>query len=83
MKSLSDLLKNHPVPGIREAETRRICAEALSRITGVTILPKQIRYSDGNISLKVAPIVKSALTIKFAEAKVAIEAEGVKLVEIR
>lgn len=83
MKSLSDLLKNHKVPGIREAETRRICAEVLSKVTGVTILPKQVRYTDGNISLKVAPVIKSALTIKFAEAKVAIEAEGVKLTAIR
>ena len=83
MKSLSDLLKNHPVPGIREAETRRICAEALSKVTGVTILPKQIKYTDGNLSLKVAPIVKSALTIKFEEAKTELEKGGVKLVMIR
>ncbi len=83
MKLLSDLLKNHPIPGIREAEKRRVCAETLSRVTGVTILPKQIRYSDFVISLSVPPILKSAIQLKFEEAKNELEREGIEVTAIR
>ena len=83
MKSLSDLLKNHKVPGIKEAEVRRACAAILSRVSGVPIQPKQVRYNDGSLYLKVPPILKSALVIKFAEAQVLLAEEGVTIREIR
>jgi len=83
MKSLSELLKTHRIPGVREAEIRRTCADALSRVSGVSVLPKQVRYTDGNIYLKVAPIVKSALTLKFEEAKEVLYKEGITVTAIR
>jgi hypothetical protein len=83
MKSLSDLLKSHKVPGIKEAEIRRTCAAALTRVSGVAILPKHVRYEDGSLYLKVAPILKSALVIKFSEAQVLLAQEGVTVREIR
>ncbi|HYE22913.1 MAG TPA: hypothetical protein VEA92_00480 [Candidatus Paceibacterota bacterium] len=83
MKSLSELLKTHRIPGVKEAEVRRACAEALTRVLGVPITSKQVRYTDGAISLAVPPVMKSALVIKFEEAKTLLEREGITLREIR
>lgn len=83
MKTLADLLKNHPVPGIKEAEVRRACAETLSRVTGVSITPKQVSFVDGKLSLSVPPVVKSALVLKFALAQEALQKKGITLREIR
>jgi len=83
MKSLSDLLKSHKVPGIREAEVRRACAEVLTRVLGVTVLPKQVRYTDGTLYLTVQPLLKSALTLKFDEAKEMLQREGITVTAIR
>ncbi len=83
MKSLADLLKLRPIPGIKEAQTRGLCAEILTRVSGVTILPKQIKISDGCISLSVAPIIKSSLIIKFEEAKEMLAQNGILIREIR
>lgn len=83
MKSLRDLLLTHKVPGVAEAETRRICASVLSNITSIAILPKQIKYQDGILSLAVPPIVKSALLIKFEMAKEALAHENITIREIR
>lgn len=83
MKSISELLKTHRIPGVKEAEIRRACAEALSRVLGVPIHAKQVRYTDGAISLSVPPVMKSALVIKFEEAKTLLGREGITLREIR
>lgn len=83
MKSISDLLKFHKVPGIKEAERRRLCAQVLSEVLGVAILPKQVRYTDGSLSLQVAPVIKSALTLKFEEVRATLAVEGVTITEIR
>ena len=83
MKSLSDLLKTHRIPGVKEAEIRRACAEALSNVLGTPITPKQVRYSDGVISLVVPPVVKSALSLRMEEAKQTLLREGITLKEIR
>ena len=83
MKTLAELLRNHPVPGIKEAEIRRACAEVITRVTGVTVGPKQISFTDGSLSLSVPPVLKSALVLKFSEAQEALQKEGVTLREIR
>lgn len=83
MKTLAELLKNHPIPGIREAEVRRSCAEVLTRVTGVSILPKHVSFTDGMLSLTVPPVVKSALVLKFAVAQETLQKEGITLREIR
>lgn len=83
MKSLSELLKTHRIPGVKEAEVRRACAEALSRVLGVPISSKQVRYTDGSVSLSVPPVMKSALHLRFAEAKELLAEEGITLRDIR
>ena len=83
MKSLRDLLLNHPVPGIREAETRKICADTLTLVSGVQVLPKQIRYEDGRLTLSVPPVLKSALLLKREEISRRLAENGLHLAEIR
>ena len=83
MKSLSDLLKTHRIPGVKEAEVRRACAEALTRVLGVPVTSKQVQYREGCVSLSVPPVMKSALLLKFEEAKTLLGREGITLREIR
>ena len=83
MKSLGDLLKLRKIPGVREAEVRQICAAALSRVSGVMVQPKQVRYNDGAVFLSVAPVLKSALVMKFEETQHLLSQEGITLREIR
>lgn len=83
MKSLTDLLKNHPIPGIREAEIRRTCAEVVKKAVGVVVEPKHIKMSDGVLSLAVPPLLKSALILKFSEVQEGLLKEGITLTEIR
>ncbi len=83
MKSLTDLLKNHPIPGIREAEIRRTCAEVVKQSTGVEVQPKHIKISDGVLSLSVPPLLKSALVLKFSEVQERLRQEGIMVKEIR
>jgi len=83
MKSLGDLLKFHKVPGVEEAEVRKVIAAALTRVLGVPVSVKHIRYSDGVASLQIPPVLKSALVIKFSEVQALLEGEGITLREIR
>ncbi len=83
MKSLTDLLKNHPIPGIREAEIRRTCAETVKQATGIEVEPKHIKISDGVLSLSVPPLVKSALVLKFSEVQERLLQQGITVQEIR
>jgi hypothetical protein len=44
MKSLADLLLNHKVPGVRDAQIRHAIAEELSGLLNIPIEPKQVKY---------------------------------------
>ena len=83
MKSLSDLLKSHKIPGVKEAEIRRACAAGITKALGIPVTVKQVRFNDGVLTLKVPPVVKSALTLRFEEAKREIEREGVTITKIQ
>lgn len=67
MRSITELLLNHPIPGIREAETRHRCAEALTKVLGVAISPAQVKFDAGKLSLSIPPVLKSALILKRKE----------------
>lgn len=63
MKSLADLLLNHKVPGVRDAQIRHAIAEELTALLQIPIEPKQVHYKDADLILKVPPIVKSAIVL--------------------
>ncbi len=63
MKSLADLLLNHKVPGVRDAQIRHAIAEELTELLHIPIGPKQVKYKDADLVLAVPPIVKSAIIL--------------------
>ncbi|MBU1292467.1 hypothetical protein KJ819_00175 [Patescibacteria group bacterium] len=83
MFSLADLLKNHPIPGLKEAAIRGECAEAVSLVLGVSIPTKKIAYDAGVLTLSLAPVVKSAALLKQDKIKTALQERGIDLKEIR
>lgn len=83
MLSITDLLKRHPVPGLKQAAIRGECAEALSNTLGLTVSPKSVKYDAGVLTLSLAPVAKSAALVKQVELKEALEKKGLSLTEIR
>jgi hypothetical protein len=67
MRSLTDLLRNYPIPGIRLLEKRRICAEEASVVTGCVLTTKNMQYKNEELLFSVPPIIKSALFLKQQE----------------
>ncbi len=83
MLSLADLLKNHPVPGIKEAAIREDCVDILTKALGVSISVRKIKYESGVLTLSVPPVVKSAALLKQAELATLFLERGLALKEIR
>jgi len=83
MISLSDLLKNHPVPGLRHAAVRSDCAEALSGVLGIPVPAGKVRYDAGVLALSLPPVAKSAALMKQEQIKAALLTRGLSLTEIR
>ena len=83
MKSLADLLLNHKVPGVRDAQIRHAIAEEVSRLLNIPILPKQVRYKDADLVLAVPPVVKSAIKLKTQEIVEALSARDIRIASIK
>ncbi|MBU2103402.1 hypothetical protein KKD81_01550 [Patescibacteria group bacterium] len=83
MFSLADLLKNHPVPGFKEAAVRADCAEVLTTVLGVSVPVQKLKYDGGVLTLSVAPVIKSAALLKQKEIESAFSERGLDLKEIR
>ncbi|MEJ0053713.1 MAG: hypothetical protein WDN10_03260 [bacterium] len=83
MKSLSDILLKHPVPGLRQSERRRVCAETISSVLGLTIKASQVSYEDETVSLKVSPVIKSEMHLREAAITDALRGAGVAVKGIR
>jgi hypothetical protein len=83
MKSLADLLLNHKVPGVRDAQIRHAIAEELSEILKIPITPKQIKYKDSDLVLAVPPIVKSVLILKKEEILQKLNERGIRITTIK
>ena len=79
MKSFKDLLLNHKIPGVRLSEIRHICAETTSNMLGVQIKPSQVDYHEGEVSFKVAPVIKSEILLRQEELRAAMVSQGVKV----
>jgi hypothetical protein len=72
MKSLTDLLLNHKVPGVREAQARHTIAEVISNKLGIAIGANKIQYEKGDLVITVPPVIKSAIRLKEIEIRDAI-----------
>ena len=83
MKSLSDLLLKYKIPGVREVEIRRICAEEVLALTGCKLTPLQVQYKNENLRLSVPPVLKSALLIRKAELLKRIKERDIELYSIK
>lgn len=83
MFSLADLLKNHPIPGLRNAAIRSDCAEVLKEVLGVPVAPKRITYDAGVLTLSLPSVVKSAAFMKQEAIKTALLERGLSLTELR
>jgi hypothetical protein len=83
MRSLSDLLLNYHVPGIKSAEIRRICADEVEKLTGCKLTSNQISYKNEKLVLSVPPVLKSAILLRKDELMNRIKARDVELYAIK
>lgn len=83
MKTIAELLKNHPIPGIREAEVRRTCALALAKVLSIEVAPKHIHLKDGVLTVSLPPIVRSAVLVRAENVKTLLSEEGITVSTIR
>jgi hypothetical protein len=79
MISLSDLLLKYHVPGVRESEVRRICAEEASTLTGYPLTTKHIQYKNEKLTFSVPPVLKSAILMRKDDLLKKIQDRGVEL----
>jgi len=83
MKSLADLLLNHKVPGVRDAQIRPAIAEELMSMLKVPIMPKQVKYKDADLVLAVPPVVKSMIKIQTEEIIKKLAARDIRVATIK
>ncbi|HEV7121517.1 MAG TPA: hypothetical protein VGN56_01670 [Candidatus Paceibacterota bacterium] len=83
MKSLADLLLNHKVPGVRDAQIRHAIAEEASALLQIPIEPKQVHYKDGELVLKVPPVVKSAVILNTETLKAKLAERDIRISSIK
>jgi hypothetical protein len=83
MKTLGDLLLNYKIPGVRDAQIRKICAEEVCALTGCELAPAQVRYKHDELILNVAPILKSQLLMRQTELLERIRARDVQIRSLR
>jgi hypothetical protein len=67
MKSLTDLLLNYPIPGVRALEQRRVCAQEAGALVGYPLTSKDLLYKNETLTFSVPPLIKSALILKQEE----------------
>lgn len=82
MKSIAELLLNHPVPGLKEAYVREEIAFVVSEILGVACAPKQIQVKNQSIYIALPPVAKSALVLKHASFVDALNSKGIEVRKI-
>lgn len=81
--SIKDILARRSNPGLREMNIRHTVAEAVSELTGVTVLPSQVSHSEGRVVMNVPPVMKNALLLRITELKSRLERDGILVEELR
>lgn len=82
MKAIAELLKNHRIPGVQDAEMRRLCASCIESLLKFPVKASQVRYKEGTLSLRVPSVLKSELKLRQEELKTLLAAAGVTLVAL-
>ncbi len=82
MQALSELLLKYKIPGVRNSEIRRICAEEVLALTGFQLTAKQIQYKNEHLLFSVPPVLKSALLLHKTELLSRIKARSVAVQSI-
>lgn len=80
---ISDLLARLPIPGLRESRIRHVIAEEITSLLGIPVRPNQVDFIDGILSIRVPPVVKSALGIRKEELTQRLAPHSISLREIR
>ncbi len=83
MKTLGDLLLNYKVPGVREAQIRKICVEEICSILGCELSLVKVQYKNEELKLAVSPLIKSQLLMRQGELLERIRARDVQVRSIR
>lgn len=83
MKSLADLLLNHKVPGVRDAQIRHAIAEEVTELLRIPIEPKQVKFKDGELVLAVPPVVKSAVLLNAEKIKTKLAERDIRISNIK
>lgn len=83
MKSLADLLKSHPIPGIRLSQMRQTCAATASVFAKHPIDAKNVRYKEGVLFLSIPSVLKAELMLRANDVKKALASAGIECSEIR
>lgn len=82
MQAISELLKNHKIPGVKDAEMRRLCASCAEAVLRYPVKASQVKFKEGTLSFRVPSVVKSELKLRQAELKELLAAAGVTLVAL-
>ena len=82
MKSIAELLLNHPVPGLKEAYVREEIAFVVSETLGIVCTPKQIQVKNQSIYIALPPVAKSALILKNALFVETLSKKGIDVTRI-
>ena len=82
MQALSALLLNYKIPGVRESEIRKICAEEVFNMTGCALKPTQVSYKNEKLRINVPPVLKSAILLRQKELLERISNRQVKIQKI-
>ena len=83
MKSLSELLLKHPVPGLRQAERRKICAETITKLIGLPVKASQVAWDDEILSLSVSSVMKSEILLHESKLRDLLSIGGVIVKKVR
>jgi hypothetical protein len=82
-KSIRDLIARLPIPGLKESTNRHCIAEILSNTLSIPIKANQITLKDEILTVKVPPVVKSAIQIKQGSIKEKLSKENIEVKTIR
>ncbi len=83
MRSLSELLKNHRVPGVRLNEVRTTCAKVATQLISFEVEPKKVKVKEGVVYFSVPSVIKSELHLREEEFKNLMKNLGVDVVAVR
>ncbi|MFZ1988058.1 MAG: hypothetical protein WAV21_03460 [Minisyncoccia bacterium] len=82
MRSIADVLKSHPVPGIRLSEIRLVCAKTAEALTRHKVAAGKVTYKDGVVSFSVPPVVKTELFLREHDFKALLASQGITVTKI-